>query len=202
MKIIYVNPEGKYRSSTLETKYDKSDFTEQLSSSAVELEISTSPDGKLMASGDRGGNLRVHDLNTFKKITYQEAPDAEILTIEFTYRRMPGDRDRILHVFDVNNSFQLIQTLDDYSSSITAIKFINNGATVSGECRLNVYHIDMGKNMHSYKSDTTEEVNTADQESLFRISLNPDSVHAVTGEFHDMLILSVGLNPYPKDVVL
>ncbi|CAG8452818.1 28309_t:CDS:10 [Dentiscutata erythropus] len=260
MKIIYVDPEGKYRSSALETKNDKSDSTEQLSSSAVESGIRTlkiSPDGKLMASGDRGGNLRVHDLDTFKEITYQEAHDAEILTIEFTDRRMPGDRDRILHVFDVNNSFQLIQTLDDHSSSITAIKFTNDGgkliscgadksiifrsrqngmnnkggleleklyreihykdnvkigsgdspsyvpyhnisgratvfdmdidisnryiATVSGERRLNVYHIDTGKNVRSYKSDTPEEVNTADQGSLLRISLDPGGVHAVTG---------------------
>ncbi|CAG8506616.1 2533_t:CDS:10, partial [Dentiscutata heterogama] len=243
MKIIYVDPDGKYRSSALETKNDKSDSTEQLSSSTlVESGIRTlkvSPDGKLMASGDRGGNLRIHDLDTFKEITYQEAHDAEILTIEFTDKRMPGapnliataSRDRILHVFDVNNNFQLVQTLDDHSSSITAIKFTNDGgkliscgadksiifrsrqnsgdspcyvpyhnisgratvfdmdidisnryiATVSGERRLNVYHIDTGKNVRSYKSDTPEEVNTADQGSLLRISLDPGGVHAVTG---------------------
>ncbi|CAG8803659.1 34586_t:CDS:2, partial [Racocetra persica] len=76
-----------------------------------------------------------HDLDTFKEITYQEAHDAEILTIEFTDSRAPGapyliataSRDRILHVFDVNNNFQLVQTLDDHSSSITAIKFTNDG---------------------------------------------------------------------------
>ncbi|CAG8803656.1 34585_t:CDS:1, partial [Racocetra persica] len=54
-------------------------------------------------------------------------------------------------------------------------------ATVSGERRLNVYHIDTGKNVRSYKSDTPEEVNTADQGSLLRISLDPGGVHAVTG---------------------
>ncbi|RIB24622.1 WD40-repeat-containing domain protein, partial [Gigaspora rosea] len=230
MKIIYVDPDGKYHS------------TEQLNSTLVESGIRTlkiSPDGKLMASGDRGGNLRVHDLDTFKEITYQEAHDAEILTIEFTDGRMPGapyliataSRDRILHVFDVNNNFKLIQTLDDHSSSITAIKFTNDGgkliscgadksiifrsrqnsgdfpcyvpyhnisgratvfdmdidisnryiATVSGERKLNVYHIDTGKNVRSYKSDTPEEVNAADQGSLLRISLDPGGVHAVTG---------------------
>ncbi|CAG8714127.1 1746_t:CDS:1, partial [Scutellospora calospora] len=54
-------------------------------------------------------------------------------------------------------------------------------ATVSGERRLNVYHIDTGKNVRSYKSDTPEEVNAADQGSLLRISLDPSGVHAVTG---------------------
>ncbi|CAG8751161.1 6370_t:CDS:2 [Dentiscutata erythropus] len=47
-------------SSALETKNDKFNLTEQLSSSAVESGICTlkiSPDGKLMASEDRGRNL-------------------------------------------------------------------------------------------------------------------------------------------------
>jgi hypothetical protein len=34
--------------------------------------------------------FRVHDLDTFKEITYQEAHDAEILTIEFTNGSLPG----------------------------------------------------------------------------------------------------------------
>src|SRR5438045_6121028 len=54
-------------------------------------------------------------------------------------------------------------------------------ATVSGERRLNVYHIDTGKNVRSYKSDTPEEVNVQDQGSLLKISLDPGGVHAVTG---------------------
>ncbi|CAG8495708.1 7995_t:CDS:10 [Racocetra fulgida] len=186
LKIVYADPDGKYRSCALETKNEKSDSSDQLNATSVESGIRTlkiSPDGKLMASGDQ--------------ITYQEAHDAEILTIEFTDSRAPGE---ILHVFDVNNNFQLVQTLDDHSSSITAIKFTNDGgklittvfdmdidisnryiATVSGERRLNVYHIDTGKNVRSYKSDTPEEVNTADQGSLLRISLDPGGVHAVTG---------------------
>ncbi|CAG8504609.1 8721_t:CDS:10, partial [Scutellospora calospora] len=135
MKIIYVDPDGKYRSSALGTKSEKSDSAEPVLVESGIRTLKISPDGKLMASGDRGGNLRVHDLDTFKEITYQEAHDAEILTIEFTDMRMPGapyliataSRDRILHVFDVNNNFQLVQTLDDHSSSITAIKFTNDG---------------------------------------------------------------------------
>lgn len=34
-----------------------------------------------------------------------------------------ASRDRLLHVFDINNGYQLTQTLDDHSSSITAVKF-------------------------------------------------------------------------------
>lgn len=35
-----------------------------------------------------------------------------------------ASRDRLLHVFDVENGYRLIQTLDDHSSAITAIKFV------------------------------------------------------------------------------
>jgi hypothetical protein len=54
-------------------------------------------------------------------------------------------------------------------------------ATVSGERRLNVFQIDTGKNVRSYKSDTPEEVNAQEQGSLLKISLDPGGVHAVTG---------------------
>src|SRR5436309_6853923 len=54
-------------------------------------------------------------------------------------------------------------------------------ATVSGERRLNIYHIDSGKNVRSYKSDTPDEVNAQDQGSLLKVSLDPGGVCAVTG---------------------
>ncbi|CAI2177185.1 1880_t:CDS:10 [Funneliformis geosporum] len=242
LKIIYVDPDGNYKSSAvIAPNCNDTESSEQNAGNAnmpVEASIRTlkiSPDGKLMASGDRGGNLRVHDLDTFKEMTYQEAHDAEILAIEFTDGRIhdapyliaTASRDRILHVFDINSNFKLIQTLDDHSSSITAIKFTNDGgrliscgadksiifrsrqnagsyvshhnisgratvfdmdidisnryiATVSGERRLNVFNIETGKNVRSYKSDTPEEVNVQDQGSLLRISLDPGGVHAVT----------------------
>ncbi|CAB5191887.1 uncharacterized protein OCT59_005327 [Rhizophagus irregularis] len=245
IKIVYVDPDGTYKSgAVVAAKNDENESSDNNTGNSVapvEAGIRTlriSPDGKFMASGDRGGNLRVHDLDTFKEITYQEAHDAEILTIEFTNGSLPdspyliatASRDRILHVFDIKNNFRLIQTLDDHSSSITAIKFTNDGgrliscgadksiifrsrqnnggfpcyvtyhnisgrstvfdmdiditnkyiSTVSGERRLNVFHIDTGKNVRSYKSDTPEEVN-AQEGSLIKISLDPGGVHAVTG---------------------
>ncbi|CAJ0829251.1 10706_t:CDS:10 [Entrophospora sp. SA101] len=243
---IYVDPNGTYQMcATLGAKNDDSESSSStdnhqpvISDGGVRT-LRISPDGKLMASGDRNGNLRVHNLDDFQQMTYQEAHDAEILAIEFTDGKLPespyliatASRDRILHIFDINSNFQLIQTLDDHSSSITAIKFTNDGgrliscgadksiifrskqntsdfpyyatyhnisgratvfdmdidvsnryiATVSGERRLNVYHIDTGKNVRSYKSDTPDEVNVQDQGSLLRISLDPGGVCAVTG---------------------
>jgi len=34
-----------------------------------------------------------------------------------------ASRDRLLHVFDINHNYGLIQTLDDHSSAITAVRF-------------------------------------------------------------------------------
>lgn len=47
--------------------------------------------------------------------------------IETPYLIATASRDRLLHVFDIRHNFQLIQTLDDHSSSITAVKFTGNG---------------------------------------------------------------------------
>lgn len=103
-----------------------------------------SGDGQYMASGDRVGNLRlllclivrVHSLKNFSLLAYHEAHEAEVLTLNFTqpspeckrpHMLASASRDRILHVFDVRNNFQLLQTLDDHSSSITSAFFTEDG---------------------------------------------------------------------------
>ncbi|KAG0093476.1 hypothetical protein BGZ93_007858 [Podila epicladia] len=98
--------------------------------------IKISSDGLFIASGDKGGNLRVHDLRSFAQVTYQEAHDTEIMAIDFTdpldkdspFLVATAGRDRLLHVFDVHNNYALLQTLDDHSSSITTIKFTADGS--------------------------------------------------------------------------
>lgn len=46
--------------------------------------LKISSDGSLMATGDRKGNLRVHRISDWEEITYLEAHDSEILTIDFS----------------------------------------------------------------------------------------------------------------------
>lgn len=36
-----------------------------------------------------------------------------------------ASRDRLIHVFCVNEGYNFLQTLDDHSSSITAVRFFN-----------------------------------------------------------------------------
>ncbi|KAG6549127.1 hypothetical protein Mapa_009353 [Marchantia paleacea] len=107
--------------------------------------ICASPDGLHLAAGDRSGNLRVFDLETMKLISFQEAHDAEILSLSFTAvmeDKIPaknndfepplllasGGRDRLIHVYDVRRDYDVIETLDDHSASITAVKFRCNGS--------------------------------------------------------------------------
>ncbi|KAJ3229901.1 hypothetical protein HDU78_008779 [Chytriomyces hyalinus] len=95
-------------------------------------------DGKWMAAGDRSGNLTMYELDTFTERGALEAHDGEILAMDFTLghtdRDLPellatGSRDRLIHVFSLrrNGIMQLIQTLDEHTSSITGVKFSEGG---------------------------------------------------------------------------
>ena len=56
--------------------------------------LKMSSDGKLLATGDRNGNLRVHSMETWEQITYQEAHDSEILAMDVTNPNQDG-----IHLF-------------------------------------------------------------------------------------------------------
>ncbi|XP_028295343.1 mitogen-activated protein kinase-binding protein 1-like isoform X2 [Gouania willdenowi] len=94
--------------------------------------ICVSPDGKHLASGDRNGMLRVHDLSTKEEILKVEAHDAEILCLEYSKPETglkllaTASRDRLIHVLDAADDYGLMQTLDQHSSSITAVRFATN----------------------------------------------------------------------------
>uniref|UniRef100_A0A3P8UIG2 Mitogen-activated protein kinase-binding protein 1-like n=1 Tax=Cynoglossus semilaevis TaxID=244447 RepID=A0A3P8UIG2_CYNSE len=95
-----------------------------------------SPDGKHLATGDRNGMLRVHDLNSLEEILKAEAHDAEILCLEYSKPETglkllaTASRDRLIHVLDAEDDYSLLQTLDEHSSSITAVRFAANENTV------------------------------------------------------------------------
>ncbi|XP_030074333.1 WD repeat-containing protein 62 isoform X2 [Microcaecilia unicolor] len=95
-----------------------------------------SPDGQHLASGDRGGNLRIHDLKFLDELVTVDAHDAEVLCLEYsrpdtglTLLASAG-RDRLIHILNVNKEYNLEQTLDDHSSSITAVKFAGRNGQV------------------------------------------------------------------------
>jgi mitogen-activated protein kinase binding protein 1 len=86
-----------------------------------------------MASGDREGNIRIYDMMTFEEICRIEAHDAEVLCLEYSptsskHRFLASaSRDRLIHIFNADDNYSFMQTLDDHSSSITAVKFLCQG---------------------------------------------------------------------------
>ncbi|XP_017538725.1 mitogen-activated protein kinase-binding protein 1-like isoform X2 [Pygocentrus nattereri] len=98
--------------------------------------ICVSADGKHLASGDRTGTLRIHDLSNMEEILKVEAHDSEILCLEYSKPETgmkllaTAGRDRLIHVLDVEEDYRLLQTLDEHSSSITAVRFTANEGKV------------------------------------------------------------------------
>ncbi|XP_036449006.1 mitogen-activated protein kinase-binding protein 1 [Colossoma macropomum] len=95
-----------------------------------------SPDGQHLASGDRNGTLRIHELQSMEEILNVQAHDSEILCLEYskpeTGLRLlaTASRDRLIHVLDAEREYGLLQTLDEHSSSITAVRFAANDGKI------------------------------------------------------------------------
>ncbi|XP_053672598.1 uncharacterized protein LOC128722930 [Anopheles nili] len=95
--------------------------------------IKISPDSRQLATGDRSGNIRIYNLSNLKLITTIEAHDSEVLCLEYTNERIDrrllasASRDRLIHIFDCEANYRILQTLDDHSSSITSVRFIGAG---------------------------------------------------------------------------
>lgn len=95
--------------------------------------IKISPERIHLATGDRSGNIRIYNLGTLQLLTTIEAHDSEVLCLEYTNEKIDrrllasASRDRLIHIFDVEDGYQILQTLDDHSSSITSVKFMGSG---------------------------------------------------------------------------
>ncbi|KZS10660.1 putative Cilia- and flagella-associated protein 52 [Daphnia magna] len=92
--------------------------------------IRISPDGKHLASGDRAGNIRIHDMQFMDQLYKIEAHDSEVLSLEYSKPESglrllaSASRDRLIHIFSVDQGYSFVQTLDDHSSSITSVRFV------------------------------------------------------------------------------
>ncbi|XP_063985422.1 mitogen-activated protein kinase-binding protein 1 isoform X3 [Diachasmimorpha longicaudata] len=136
LKVLYVDPELTYLKDldlAAAGTTDKNDSSYDSRNGVRSIRIS--PDGRHLASGDRCGNIRIHDVSTLDETCVIEAHDAEVLCLEYSkYTKFPSElprllasasRDRLIHVFNVDEGYDFLQTLDDHSSSITAVRFFN-----------------------------------------------------------------------------
>uniref|UniRef100_A0A4W3KDA8 Mitogen-activated protein kinase binding protein 1 n=1 Tax=Callorhinchus milii TaxID=7868 RepID=A0A4W3KDA8_CALMI len=128
LKIIYVDSNTQPLLDTESNCAEKSDSQMPETKTGIRT-LCVSPDGQHMASGDRAGTLRVHDLHLLGELLQVEAHDSEILCLEYSKPETgmkllaSASRDRLIHVLDVEKDYRLLQTLDEHSSSITAVKF-------------------------------------------------------------------------------
>ena len=72
------------------------------------------PDGLSIAIGDRNGNIRIYDMQTFKQIALVEAHDSEVLSVDYGQSTDWG-------LYSPQNS-QLIFPVDEFRCDISSIK--------------------------------------------------------------------------------
>uniref|UniRef100_A0A670JBB4 WD repeat-containing protein 62 n=1 Tax=Podarcis muralis TaxID=64176 RepID=A0A670JBB4_PODMU len=132
LKIIYVenNTQHLQDLTNLPDRGENANYLDVKSGVRV---MQVSPDGQHLASGDRAGNLRIHELKYMDEVIKVEAHDSEVLCLQYSKPETgmallaSASRDRLIHVLNVEENYKLEQTLDDHSSAITAVRFAGNG---------------------------------------------------------------------------
>ncbi|NWW71963.1 MABP1 protein, partial [Climacteris rufus] len=138
MKIIYVDDNTQV---LLDTDYNSAGSADKSDAQVLDTKVGirtvcVSPSGEHLASGDRIGTLRIYELQSLKEMLKVEAHDSEILCLEYSKPDTglkllaSASRDRLIHVLDAGKDYSLQQTLDEHSSSITAVKFAANEGKV------------------------------------------------------------------------
>ncbi|CAG5129690.1 unnamed protein product, partial [Candidula unifasciata] len=131
LKIVYIDPSLAFLCNVDYNPAgatDKTDTTYDGKNGVRSLCVS--PDGAQLASGDRQGNIRIYNMQDLSEKTCVEAHESDVMCLQYSYSNSgrflaTSSRDRLIHVFDVDENYGLVQTLGDHSSSITAVRFRN-----------------------------------------------------------------------------
>ncbi|XP_062408359.1 WD repeat-containing protein 62 isoform X2 [Sardina pilchardus] len=132
MRIVYVGEDTQH----LQSEGERGEGGSLDGKSGIRV-LGVSPDGQHLAAGDRNGSLRIFELQFLDEIAKIVAHDSEVLCLEFsptdTGLRLlaSASRDRLIHIFNVENNYNLEQTVYDHSASITAIKFSGDSSDVN-----------------------------------------------------------------------
>ncbi|KAH9512397.1 hypothetical protein Btru_039405 [Bulinus truncatus] len=109
--------------------------------------VKVSPDRKYIVTGNKMGNIYVYNKDTYEHTLTILAHNREVTCLAFYSKKQvslflkmagnPGDfvlvsgsRDRLIHVMDGKNDFQLVTTLNIHSSSITALMIYEFGGII------------------------------------------------------------------------
>nr|AAC27979.1 R34001_1 [Homo sapiens] len=136
VRVMQVSPDGQHLASG-----DRSGNLRQVGPGSVQCTPPSSSSGS-QGSGQKpwpwhlllpiGNEGLIHELHFMDELVKVEAHDAEVLCLEYSKPETgltllaSASRDRLIHVLNVEKNYNLEQTLDDHSSSITAIKFAGN----------------------------------------------------------------------------
>ena len=73
--------------------------------------VRVSPDESFIASGDRNGNIRIHDARSYEEICKIEAHDAEVTSLKFAGDRYlaSASRDRLVRARRLLNEMYTFQ---------------------------------------------------------------------------------------------
>ncbi|KAJ8791453.1 hypothetical protein J1605_004258 [Eschrichtius robustus] len=119
LKVVYVE-------SDIQHLQNMSHFPDRGSENGMPVDMKAGVRVMQLPVGNEG---LIHELHFMDELVKVEAHDAEVLCLEYSKPETgltllaSASRDRLIHVLNVEKNYNLEQTLDDHSSSITAIKF-------------------------------------------------------------------------------
>lgn len=150
------------------------------------------------------GNIRIYDTATMRELCKIEAHDAEVLCLEYTDTNLSlmssASRDRLIHVFDVKDGYEFLQTLDDHSSSITAVRFLNHGGhTQMVSCGADKSLIFRTLGEQNGKPQFTRAHNATGKTTLYDMEVDTGQKHVLTAcQDRNVRIYSVNTGKHTK----
>ncbi|VEN46369.1 unnamed protein product [Callosobruchus maculatus] len=204
LKVVYIDKDLSYiKDLDISGTTDKQENSSYDGRNGVRC-IRISPDGKHLASGDRSGNIRIHDTSSMRELCKIEAHDAEVLCLEYSDINLglmaSASRDRLLHVFDTKNGYDFQQTLDDHSSSITAVRFLNHaGNTQMVSCGADKSLIFRTLGDGTGKPQFTRAHNATGKTTLYDMEVDTGQKHVLTAcQDRNVRIYSVNTGKHTK----
>ncbi|KMQ93819.1 mitogen-activated protein kinase-binding protein 1 [Lasius niger] len=170
LKVLYVDPELTYLKDldlAAAGSTEKSDASYDGRNGVRSIRVS--PDGKHLASGDRSGNIRIHDVSSLEELCLIEAHDAEVLCLEyskFSQHSTPGGMPQ----FARDHNAQGKTTLYDME--------VDSGQkhvlTACQDRNIRVYNVTTGKHNKTFKGSVS------DDGSLIKVVLDASGIYVAT----------------------
>lgn len=155
------SPSPKAVSDSSSSDPDTENFTSPNASNPSFRSLAMSPGRAELACGDKSGNVMIFDINNMTQKKMMQAHDAEVMSLAYsptTSLLASASRDKLVHVFDTASDYKKLATLPNHTSTVTAVKFSNDGEkiiTCGGDRALHVSDLDLkGKNLKAKKIKT------------------------------------------------